>query len=559
MALEKQGTLVKTSDGREYVYPAHRKKANRTKESYRCKKAGGKKQYRKNLAMGRGLRKKYKPEVVDTQIAVDAEPKDISWRIKKTHKLSKAEIQAMDIIEFSTECLGISFKERPAQEVILRSLYGLPLDNEQLEIYKVMTGNEAEFEAGQEKFEAVLILGARGGKSYLSSICALYEATARADRWRKYLNPGEVGYIVIVATRQIQSQQIIGANCARMLENSRIAHLCGDVIATEISLTNGINIISMPCNSTAGRGLPICCLIFDEIGWYKIEGVRQDEEIFNALRPRQSQFRGAKVFAISTPAAKQGLFWKLFDEGMQVPNRLTVQATSIFMNPTIDEKFLESEKRRNPDNYAREFLAEFAESVDAFFPADKLGACFTLVGDVAPDSQYRYFCATDQSGLAGRDRFAMSIAHSEGKKTIVDCSRTWSTKDGDAIIAEIRGITRPYGINSVTIDRYAGGWVKNAFERQGFEVEVRDLLPPIFVNMKSLVIAGRVSLPDTKGLREGLLRTQAFYGRSNQLSIGHERSVEGHADEADSAATAIWLASKSDSNLYFTAGQLKGY
>ena len=139
----------------------------------------------------------------------------------------------------------------------------------------------------------------------------------------------------------------------------------------------------------------------------------------------------------------------------------------------------------------------------------------------------------------------MSVAHSEGKRVIVDVSRTWSTKSGFAIIAEIRDITRPYGINSIALDRYAGGWVKEAFENQGFEVEVRDLLPPIYVNMKSLVIAGRLSLPDTKGLREGLLRTQAFYGRSNQLSIGHERSVEGHGDEADSVATAVWLASQS--------------
>ncbi len=52
--LEKQGTLVKTRDGREYVYPAKRKKARRTKESYRCKKPGGRKIYKKNLALGRG-------------------------------------------------------------------------------------------------------------------------------------------------------------------------------------------------------------------------------------------------------------------------------------------------------------------------------------------------------------------------------------------------------------------------------------------------------------------------------------------------------------------------
>ena len=264
-----------------------------------------------------------------------------------------------------------------------------------------------------------------------------------------------------------------------------------------------------------------------------------------------AQFRGAKFIAISTPASKQGLLWQLYDEG-QVPGRLTVRAPTAAVNPTIDPAFLESEKRRNIDNYLREFEAEFAESVDAFLPADKLKECFTLSGDVPPESRYRYFCGIDQSGLAGRDRFAMAVAHRDGEQVVVDVARTWSTADGDAIIAEIRAITKPYGVSSVALDRYAGGWVKNAFEKQGFEVTVRDLLPAIYVNLKSLVISRRIAFPDTKGLREGLLRTQAFYGRSNQLSISHERTAEGHGDEADSVATAVWLASRNDVGGYFS-------
>ena len=41
-------------------------------------------------------------------------------------------IQDLDIIEFATDkdYLGLSFKERPAQEVILRVLYGLPLNDD---------------------------------------------------------------------------------------------------------------------------------------------------------------------------------------------------------------------------------------------------------------------------------------------------------------------------------------------------------------------------------------------------------------------------------------------
>lgn len=520
-------------------YPKNRKKADRTRGSYRAKTSEGKARQLENLVKGRGKRRK---SVFTSGQAV------------RGAKLTKSELAGMDIIEFATDVLGVSFNARPAQEVILRAQYGLVLDIEQLEIYKVLSQGNI-YLPGSERAEGIFVLGARAGKSFLSSVIACYESIVRADRWRKYLNPGEKCYVIIVATRLLQAQQIIGASCLRMLENSRVAHFVDDAISTEIILTNDITIMSMPCNSTSGRGLPICCLILDELGWYRQEGPKQDAEIFKALRPRMSQFRGAKFLAISTPASKQGLLYDLYEEGMDsgrsTPGRLTVQGKTIFVNPTVDPEFLESEKHRDIDNYEREFLALFCEAMDSFLPADKLCECFTLTGDVPYNSRYRYHCAVDQSGLAGRDLFAMSIAHTEGKKVFVDVSRTWSTSDGDRIIAELREIIKPYGISTVAVDRYSGGWVKLAFERQGIEVVTRDLLPPIYVNLKSLVISGRVFLPDTKGLREGLVRTQAFYGRSNQLSIGHERTAEGHGDEADSAATAIWLASKTNSGGLF--------
>ena len=94
-------------------------------------------------------------------------------KLKKSKGKGKAKIQGLDIVEFATDILGVSFGERPAQEVVLRSLYGLPLSPEQLDIYRQLTSNEQEFEPGTEKTEGVWAVGARGGKSFLSSIVAL--------------------------------------------------------------------------------------------------------------------------------------------------------------------------------------------------------------------------------------------------------------------------------------------------------------------------------------------------------------------------------------------------
>ena len=522
---------------KKHYYPAKRKKARRTKDSYRARTSEGKAKQLANLVKGRGKHRKWRPKVDGVEIPEGA-------------RISESVLQGLSIIEFAEYVLGIDFKERPAQKVILKSLYGLPLVDGELEIYILLTTNVRVFEAGIEKTEGVWAIGARGGKSFLTSVIALYEATR--SKWQQYLAPGEQGYAVIVATKLQQAQDIIGANCARLLENSKIKHMIAESWSTSLVLTNGMCIASFPCNSTAARGLPIFLLVFDEVAHFRIEGPKADETVNNALRPRMAQFPGAKCLKISTPAAKQGLLWDEFSEGFQVPGRLTIQAPTRVVNPVILQDFIDKEYKRDPDNAEREFGAEFAEQVDAYLPFNKLNECFVLGGDLLPDRSNKYFCGIDQSGLSGRDRFALAVAHRQEKEVIVDLVRTWDTKDGNQIITETKGITRDYGIDTVTIDRYGAGWVQQAFTDVGLEVKVRETLPNVYQNFKSLLMAGLVKLPDTKSLKDGLVKTQAYYGRNNSLSISHERSVAGHADEADAVVTVVWVASSRQAGGYFS-------
>lgn len=468
----------------------------------------------------------------------------------------KADLKDCDIITFAIEYLSVSFEERPAQEVILRSLYGLPLSIEQIEIYRKLTTNDEVFEHNAEKSEADLAVGARGGKSFLVSIITLFESIVKADHWRKYLRKDEIGYAVITATRQRQCEDIIQASCTDLLANSSLSYYIADDLTSELKLTNGLSIVSMPCNSTAARGLPIFLLIFDEIAHYRTEGVKADYKIHNALRPRQAQFPGAKCLKITTPSAKQGLFWDEFDEGFRVPGRLTIQAGTRTVNPLIPQEFIDKEYKRDPDNAAREYGANFAETVSGFFASciDKLNDCFgELLDDFPYQDGQKYFGSIDQSGLAGRDQFAFAIAHRDSKteKVIEDVLRTWNTKDSDLILEEIKQLCVVYKLSTVSIDRYASGWVQTAFEKKGLTVTIREKLPVIYTNFKTLAISGRLMLPDYPILRKGLMQTQAYYSKSNSLSIGHERTLEGHGDSADASVAAIFEASKN-----YTVGEL---
>lgn len=474
--------------------------------------------------------------------------------------ISSKSLQEANIIDFATDpdFLGLSFAERPAQEVLLRTLYGLPLSWKQKKILKQISPG---YRQNGEILEAVWVLGSRSGKSLLASVIALYESTRQ--KWKEYLSKGESAYIVVVATRQKQSEQIIGANCARLIENSPgLRNLIEGIYSTELRLKNGMRIISLPCNSTAGRGLPIACFILDEIGHYAVEGIRADIDIFNSLRPRMIQFPGAKTLLISTPSAKQGLLWNFFKEGFDVPGRFTAQGSTTLVNPVIPEEFIDRERRRDPDYAAREFDAIFAERTQAFFSEELLDSSFSLLTDSRYKSSFSYSCGIDQSGLSGRDRFAVAIAHKQGKKTIIDTVRAWDTKNIDDITVGMTELKNQYNFHKVEIDKYASGWVAASLKKLGLDVEIRPALPQIYTNLKSLMLAGRVELPEGENLRKALKNTQSYYSKSNSLSIGHERGSTGHGDLSDAVATAIWIiSSKADYSEGFRVilGKKKGH
>jgi len=461
------------------------------------------------------------------------------------YREAKKKLQKINIIEFATDpdYLGLSFKKRPVQLIILKALYGLPLNEKEIKIFEILTKGKGKYIPGREKLELIACLGARSGKSFLVSICALYEATR--DKWKKEVSKGENPYVVIIATRELQAKMIIGKNCKRMLENSPVLkRFIKKSTELELTLKNGVKIISSPCTSTALRGLPICVLIMDEIAFFRLEGVRQDETIFNSLRPRQSQFEFNKLFLISTAGAKQGLFFQYFDEGFRQEDRLTIQANTRFVNPEIPQKFLNKEKARNINNWKREFQAEFSEKLEAFFGFELIQKPFTLAGDLSYKSEYKYSLGLDQSGLSGKDRFALAISHKEGDLVIVDIVRSWETKDLDIILNDIEILAKAYHLNEASIDKYSKGYVENSFKKIGLEIKIRPSLSDVFVNLKAKMIQDKLQLPDRPDLKAGLKNTIAVYGKSNQLTIIHERGPEGHADEIDSVAGSIYEATR---------------
>jgi len=138
----------------------------------------------------------------------------------------------------------------------------------------------------------------------------------------------------------------------------------------------------------------------------------------------------------------------------------------------------------------------------------------------------------------------LAISHKEGDMAIVDVVRSWETKELDVILNDIEILAKAYHLDKASIDKYSKGYVENSFRKIGLEVLIRPGLAVVFVNLKSKMIQDRLQLPDRPDLKAGLKNTIAVYGKSNQLTIYHERGPEGHADEIDSVAGSIYEATR---------------
>jgi len=192
----------------------------------------------------------------------------------------------------------------------------------------------------------------------------------------------------------------------------------------------------------------------------------------------------------------------------------------------------------------REYEGIFAERMEAFFSFDMLNECFVLPGDQKYNSTFNYILGVDASGLAGRDLFGLGVSHRQGPKIIIDYARSFDTKNLDIIINEIKELKKNYNLKIVVIDKFSKGFVRAFLQKLDLAVVIRPSLADIYINAKSLAISGNLVLPINKELQNGLLRTEAYYSKSNSLTIGHPRDSSGHSDLADACITSIFQSSR---------------
>ena len=457
-----------------------------------------------------------------------------------TSKKTKREAP-VDIIAAVADGRLIGDQLSDAQTVALKSLYGLGLTRWELDIYSAATGR-AQYQR-REYREATYICGRRAGKSSkLGANAAIFEAAFR----KHTLAPGERGHVVTIAQTQRQARVCFSYILARLEKSPTLRTLIqGEPRADEVDLTNGITISVWPASFRSIRGISIVAAICDEVGFWRddVTGANPSGEILRAIRPAMATFPEAKLIKISSPYAKSGPVWEDYQKRFERDDLLVWKMDSATMNPGLDRAFLAEEEKRDPESFAREYLAEFYEAASALLPVDSVEACIMRGRREIPPTDGKFCFASLDAAFRG-DAFAFAIVHGEGEKIVQDVIRSWRGSrsrpvDLASTLGEIVATLRQYRIGKIYGDSFCSEPIRQALAVQGVQFEQATTLGTraagIWNSLRTLVTAGNIELLDDPEQILELKRLELILTRSGNQRV---EASSGHDDKAVALALA---------------------
>ncbi|WP_245462015.1 hypothetical protein [Shinella sp. JR1-6] len=437
------------------------------------------------------------------------------------------------------------FKNRDNYEAwfaFLAALFGLPMTAEQLAIYQRHTGRqEAPTEAANE---AWLIIGRRGGKSFVSSLVAVYLACF--FDYEQYLAPGERGTVMIVAADKKQARVIlryIGAMLTK-IPMLRAMMLKAEVTANGIDLSNSVSIEVGTASFRSTRGYTYVALLADEIAFWRTDDAAEpDFEVLDAIRPGMATIPNAMMLCMSSPYAKKGALYDAFRRFWGKDGEpLVWKAATREMNPTVAQHVIDRAVARDPAKASAEYGAEFRNDIETFVSREAVEACVDPgTRERAPVSGQRYFAFVDPSG-GSADSMTLAIAHAEKKTAMLDVVREVKPPfSPETTVKDFCDLLKQYRVTSLLGDRYAGEWPVEQFKKHGIRYEqaakpksdlYKDLLP--------LINSAEVDLLDIPVLVTQLCGLERRTARGGRDSIDH--SPGAHDDVANAVAGVLTQA-----------------
>jgi hypothetical protein len=452
----------------------------------------------------------------------------------------------MNIIEVLHEMFRPFFrnlKTWAAWIAILKAIFALPMEPEELEVYRRHTGRQDP--PSSPAREAWLVVGRRGGKSRIAALIAVFLACFRD--YSEVLSPGERGTVMVIAADRKQARITLRYIVAFLEGIPMLKALIVRRIAEEIDLSNGITIEVHTCNFRAIRGYSVVAAVFDEVSyWRSEESANPDVEIANSIRPAMATVPGALLLGISSPYARRGLLWEMHRAhyGKEGDEILVVQADTGSMNPTVDKSVIARAYEEDEAVAAAEYGAEFRRDIETFVPREVLDRCVVPGrGELPPAGGCVYQAFVDPSG-GSSDSFTLAIAHNENGKGVLDVLRERKPPfSPEAVVAEFAALLKTYRVGEVTGDRYGGEWPRERFREHGIEYRPSEKdKSSLYQELLPSLNSGRSELLDNDRLIGQLTRLERRTGRTGKDAVDHPPNT--HDDLANAAAGVLVLVSQ---------------
>ena len=422
---------------------------------------------------------------------------------------------------------------------------------------------------GKEYNEAILILGGRSGKSALTGAITSYEACC--TDWTSYIRPGEFAWHLVFATREQQAvdlgKNVIFANIKQSpflrdliiddpkeLENIQLPRSRAGVMV----LKTGAAITAFPCSSNVGRGYPIAVCVLDEAAFYArmssdTKGKNSDQEIYDAILPRQIQFgdRG-KMFIITTPADKTGLVWAKWRDRAKHPGLYYIQKTPTWKIRTdFKAKYFEEYRKRSPFGFNREFGAQFTDSMAPLLMEKDVMACVRKDDNVLSYNKDNMYEMGIDAAFGERDRFSVAVGHIEDVtddreyKVVIDVAEvieaTTESDVHDTAVDRVVELYNQYDCYDVIADQYQGDAFAKTLDGRGVNVEIISWTVQNkrsrYGKLRALIKRKMISLPHDSDLIDELLGLQVKFLASGQYTVQHRAG--GNDDVSDSVAQVV--------------------
>jgi len=429
-----------------------------------------------------------------------------------------------------------------AWRAFLAALFALPMDEDQLAIYRRHTGRS---EPPTAPFtEAALICGRRSGKSFILAVIAVYLATFRD--YRAFLQPGERATVLVLASDRRQARAIMRYAVGLLEGVPMLRGLIESQTNEAVDLARRVSIEITTASFRSVRGATVCAALADEIAFWPTDehSANPDSEITNAIRPAMATIPGAPMLMASSPYAKRGELYRAYRDhfGKDDAPVLVWQAETRAMNPSVPESFVAAAYARDAAAAASEMGARFREDIAAFVSRDVIDRAQRSEPLELPFNRAHTYSAFADPAGGGQDEFTLAIGHREGETLIVDVVRGMRGVPAE-ITATYAELLKAYGVREVIGDKYAGAFPSDEFARHKITYRYADKPKSgLYVDLLPALNSGRVELPPCDRLANQLASLERRTARGGREQIDHPPG--GHDDRANVVAGLVATAAK---------------